>query len=542
MLVMHPNVFVYLAGVAISAIAATYAFRLRGAPGARWLIWMLVATGVWSLAEAFDYSSVTIARHVVFGQLSYLGATTAPVLFLLFALEYCGVPRRVSAVTAGALFVIPAFVTGAAFTNAEHHLVWPGFSLNAMDPTLIAYSHGPLYWLVTIYSLLLGLLATVLIIGLASRVRGVYRMQAMATILAAVFPWFAELAYSIAPARFPGFDPAFTLGITGAVLCLTMVRYRLLDLVPIAREVLVEEMCEGIVVLDELDRLLEINPAALTLLGVTARVLPGAPVIDLFAEWPAEDQAQLQDVRVGAAAEIVTPAGVRIGVDRATLGASTPERRRDLFLLRDVTLRAQTQAALERANADLQRRVAEVEELQTDLLEQATRDPLTGLHNRRYFAETLERELGRAAREGYPVSLVMLDVDHFKITNDTCGHPAGDSVLRVIGAELRMNSRLGDVTCRLGGDEFAVVLPNTVTGSAYRRAERWRETLEVAMADLVEAQCLPTVSLGVATYPQDGRSLDEIVAAADAAVYAAKARGRNQVALAARALHGPRAR
>jgi diguanylate cyclase (GGDEF)-like protein len=538
MLALHVNVIGYLAGVLISLVGAAFAFRLRKAPGGVWLAAMLVATAIWSLAEAFDYSQVTVPSHEIFGQLSYLGATSAPVFFLLFALEYCGVVKQVSAGLVAVFFVTPTFVTVAAFTNEVHHLVWPAIGVMPGDPTLVIYEHGPLYWLVTLYSLSLGLLATTLVISLALRARGIYRAQGVLTIFAVSFPWFAELTYSFVPKLFDGFDPAITLSVTGAILTASMVRYHLLDIAPIPREVLVDDMADGIMVLDQENRLLEINPAALRMLGCTSTPRPGTFVEELFSAWLADEWIKLYDISRGDELVLESPTGAHIGFARSALGAGTPERHRDLFMLRDLSSQVAAERELQSAYEELERRLGEIEGLQHELREQAIRDPLTGLFNRRYLAETLARELSRASRDEYPVSLVLLDVDHFKETNDTCGHAGGDAVLRAIGTALRRTSRAGDVSCRYGGDEFVVVLPNTDTESALRRAERWRHELREAMTDAIEKACHPTVSLGVATFPDDARTLDELIVAADSAVYASKAAGRNMVSIAARPHHG----
>jgi diguanylate cyclase (GGDEF)-like protein len=199
----------------------------------------------------------------------------------------------------------------------------------------------------------------------------------------------------------------------------------------------------------------------------------------------------------------------------------------DVVLIRDIT---EQQIAAETLRA----RLGQIEALQEELREQAIRDPLTGMYNRRYLDETLERELGRAQREGYPVSLVMIDVDRFKSVNDTFGHATGDSVLRVIGDRLRAETRLGDMACRLGGDEFLVLLPNTAAEAAHARAEYWRRTIEDAVNTAAGGlgYSNTTISLGVASFPRNGHTAHDVLAAADAAVYAAKAAGRNRVFLA----------
>ena len=167
------------------------------------------------------------------------------------------------------------------------------------------------------------------------------------------------------------------------------------------------------------------------------------------------------------------------------------------------------------------------------LLEQTIRDPLTGLFNRRYLDESLERELARARRENLPLSLIMIDIDHFKQLNDLHGHQTGDEVLKRLGALIRQGARRADLPCRYGGEEFLLVLPNVAADIAAERAEKWR--LAFAQEEIVLADGLrvsSTFSAGVATYPAHGESSEALVRAADQALYTAKHSGRNCVAVA----------
>ena len=169
------------------------------------------------------------------------------------------------------------------------------------------------------------------------------------------------------------------------------------------------------------------------------------------------------------------------------------------------------------------------------LREQAMRDSLTGLYNRRFIDDALGRELSRAQREQTVVSVLMLDLDFFKTFNDTWGHDAGDAALRHLGALLAGSVRRGDLACRLGGEEFAVVLLGAELKDACLRAEAIRAAVQassLATADTVLPS--PTVSIGVATFPQHGGTAHRLLRAADRALYAAKAKGRNCVAHAVR--------
>lgn len=171
----------------------------------------------------------------------------------------------------------------------------------------------------------------------------------------------------------------------------------------------------------------------------------------------------------------------------------------------------------------------EVQALQEQLREQATHDVLTGLYNRRYLEDSLGRELISAERQGHPVSVIMGDIDHFKAVNDHYGHLGGDEVLRTFGDLLRRQVRGSDIYCRYGGEEFLLVLPRMSIGDAVDRAEQLRRAIAAAPVSYGASTIAVTASFGVAAFPRDGRTGDELISAADSALYTAKATGRNRV-------------
>jgi diguanylate cyclase (GGDEF)-like protein/PAS domain S-box-containing protein len=171
--------------------------------------------------------------------------------------------------------------------------------------------------------------------------------------------------------------------------------------------------------------------------------------------------------------------------------------------------------------------------LREALRSQSVKDPLTGLYNRRYLEEMLDREIRRAVRAEQSLGILMLDLDHFKKFNDTYGHDAGDTVLRDAGAFLTKSIRVEDTVCRFGGEEFVIVLPTANAEAGRSRAERIRSKLR-ELTVLHQGQSLGriTVSIGVAALPANGTSAAELLAAADAALYRAKRDGRDQVVVA----------
>ncbi len=164
---------------------------------------------------------------------------------------------------------------------------------------------------------------------------------------------------------------------------------------------------------------------------------------------------------------------------------------------------------------------------------QAIIDPLTGLYNRRYMEETLNREIYRARRREAPIGIILMDIDYFKRINDTYGHEAGDTLLAALGGFFKKQIRREDVPCRYGGEEFLLILPDANLENTYRRAEELREIIarfDVKHLGLSLGKI--TASFGVANCPEHGEDMEDVIRAADAALYLAKAGGRNQVVIA----------
>ena len=183
--------------------------------------------------------------------------------------------------------------------------------------------------------------------------------------------------------------------------------------------------------------------------------------------------------------------------------------------IRDITERKHAEDALAMSEALLR--------------EQSVRDHLTGIFNRRYMEETLERELYRAAREHLSIGIMMIDVDDFKRFNDTYGHAAGDEILREFGVLLQEHVRKEDIPCRYGGDEFIVVLPGASLKVTQERAELLRESTHNLPIQFDETV---TISLGIAVFPENGATSEAVLKAADDALYRAKSAGRDRVVIA----------
>ena len=208
-----------------------------------------------------------------------------------------------------------------------------------------------------------------------------------------------------------------------------------------------------------------------------------------------------------------------------------------VIVAHDITEHNWLENDLKYANEVLKLQLAKIDELRAQLQEQAIRDPLTNVYNRRYMAEFLDQEIARGARESYPVSVAIMDMDHFKQFNDNYGHKCGDIVLQAFANFLVEHTRRSDVVCRYGGEEFVILMPNAPLEASYERVEAWRQDFCESAIAYEDMKFSTTFSAGVAAFPEHGLTGDAILQAADKALYRSKNSGRNRVTMFAQSIN-----
>ncbi|GEM_PF-1489757 len=285
-------------------------------------------------------------------------------------------------------------------------------------------------------------------------------------------------------------------------------------------------------------RPVETNWRASTMLGYSSHELLSLHLSDIYAN-PAEASKTIEELLKGTDIPLYetsfrTKNGAEISVElNAELVHDANGNPLHIQMtVRDITARKQAERALQDANEKLRLQLHQIKALQAQLREQAIRDPLTGLFNRRYMEESLRRELALADRQKSPVSVIMMDMDDFKLFNDTYGHDAGDFLLKKLAEFLLREIRSSDICCRYGGEEFLVVMPGAEIEKAQERAEKICRVFEESSYPFMGTTLRATLSVGVASYPQHGKTILELIHAADRAMYQAKAAGKNRVCLA----------
>lgn len=604
---------------------------------------LMFAAAEWSFFRALEAMAVQMDAKVLWAKLEYPGIVGVPLLWLIFALQYSHSPRwLLNRRNIALLCVLPTITVLLTWTNDWHGLVWSHI-LPGDDPiNYIVYEHGVWFWVHVVYSYCLMFIGTVELLRNILRFPQRYREQIGALLIGAVLPWIGNAVY-IARLSPLNLDlTPFMFAASGVLYALSIFRFQLFDLVPVARDALIEKMVDGVIVLDSQNRVVDINPAALALINATDSVI-GKHIEDVVTNQPElvghyqnvkETQTEIAvgelnprylDLRISALYDkhnyytgrlivlrditerkraesknqalfdaipdlvfqyngdgiciacnsvshdgsvLSSSATVGKNIDEtqpptlATLTKSNIRRTLEtgqvqsyeynltidghehyfvarmevcapnevITVIRDVTERRRLEAELRRINEQSQIQLEQIEDLQTMLHDQAIRDPLTGLFNRRYLDETLDREVSRAKRSARPISLIVLDIDRFKNLREEHGHRAGQLMQQALANLLRDQSRLADIACHIDED-FVMVLPGAGSDVAMRRAEQWRASFAEMRVPFEGIELSATISLGVAVYPFHSDDGNSLLRAAEQALAEAKTAGRDCVVL-----------
>jgi diguanylate cyclase (GGDEF)-like protein len=519
--------FIFAINTAVALTAAHFLWKRRQTPSAKTLFWLNLAAAEWSLAVGLEAAAVSPNLKTLFSKIEYIGFNCTAALLLVFALEYTQKhdwlkPKRIIL-----YWLIPITTILLAATNEWHHLIWSGFSNIDSETNLRIYNHGPWFW-VNIASIYVNTaVATLLFIQKAFHTSPIYRHQISSLLIGVAAPWIGSLIYILGLSPIPGLNIVpITFTITGLFIIWGLFRYQLFDLVPFARTNLIDIMSEAVLVIDEQMRIVDINLAAQKLFELPHTCI-GEDIEFAMAAWPGLTELCQQTTDIHKEILLNQEAPLCVDVRISHFNLPTGQAVGKLIVISNITKRYKAVLTLFEVNEELQKRYDEIAALQAQLKEQAISDALTGLLNRHHLGETLPKEISRAKRGAYPLTLIMLDIDGFKQVNDMYGHDAGDSMLLTLGDIISKQTRFEDFAYRYGGEEFLLILPGLGIDKAIQRAEKIRQLFETFTLEHENKFISATLSAGVATYPQHGKDQDELLRASDQALYAAKADGRN---------------
>lgn len=526
------HVLALLGAVAAFALyVSAYAFAQRRVRCAREFSLFILSVAIYALGYAWELTNRELPGIYLALRLEYLGVAWIPVTWVLFARRFAR-DRRESPTLVLALAIIPILTIAMVFTSPGHSLYYVNARVRTDGPfAVFAFDRGPFYWLWAAYLQLCIAWGSVVMIREAFGPSRIRRNQAITVALAGLIPWLAFIGHLLDIWPWGLDSGPFSGGIAGFFFALAIFRLGFFELVPKARDQALEALHDGFLVLDRKGLFLDANPAARDYLGLGSLSI-GAPLV--LAEPLAATLRGLLEAGEGTAEAVLplaTPLPVR-GLEAPLKDACVediplPACGRHLSLMASRVLDGRGKPA---GTSLVIRDVTELSALLARLRDLAATDTLTGLMNRRSFFEVAQRDIEVARRTGRRFVVGIADIDHFKLVNDTYGHAAGDQALKTAAGRFLSCLRSTDLVCRYGGEEFAFLFPECELEAGRRTAERLREALASSPVVTDLGDIALSASFGLCASPVlPGEDLDSLLKRADAALYLAKDRGRNQV-------------
>lgn len=352
----QPRILVLGVATVMLMIIGGVSWRLRPKRGARPLAALMGAATIWAIGSIYTQLAMTYPGNLLATNIGYLGISLVPVAWIVLSLEYAGKEAWITRETVAALLAIPMTTQFVIWTNSVHELFWRIEGLLIVDSTqlLNISSYGPWFWVHTFHSYLLLGAGTIIFLRSIAVSQQIYRRQVAMMVAAVVIPW-AGNAIKISQAFSIVMDPTpFLFVISGGLFIAALFRFRLLDLVPIARDTIIDEMHDGIIVLDSDNYIVDINSATESLLGIDPEVVVGLSAKEVFNSCYVD---HYRDVYEGSENIVVDIDGKQrvLNLRISPLQSHTGERRGRVVIIRDTTIEEQQRQRLKRQNDQLKR-------------------------------------------------------------------------------------------------------------------------------------------------------------------------------------------
>ena len=341
----------------IAIIVGVLAWQRRTVPGGTWLAMLMIAVGLWSGGAVFEYSALDATQIVFWAQIEYFGGVTCPAFFLLFVLEYHRLERWLTPRVISALFIVPTITLGLVLTNQWHGLIWPSLEVSLVNPHRIIYGHGPAFWFGAIgYSYLVMFIGSSLLVRSALRMPSPYHRQVQLVVAGALIPWVVNVLTILGFSPVPDLDlTPLVMAVSGTLFAWGIFRFHLLQVLPVAHDLLIEKMMDGMIVLDEHHQIADVNPAAQAVLGTSKETAIGKTLDALLPELGKTVRRALDTPTLQLDLALTRDATAHFfDVRVSKLTHTSGDLLGWLVLLRDITERQHVEQALRESEARFQ--------------------------------------------------------------------------------------------------------------------------------------------------------------------------------------------
>jgi diguanylate cyclase (GGDEF)-like protein len=467
---------------------------------------LLFSISGWLIFNTFELVAQSQAWTIFWAKFTYLFITFSPLAWLAFTMEYTGKSKWLTPRNLLLLSAFPLVTNLMIWSNTYHHLMWQEYTFSRVSYFLSMYVQQYGQWMLVhlVYSYLLIFLGAFTIARNFFQESSLYRSQSIWLLIGVVIPIIANIIY--VGKFFTGFLKDYTplsFALASLVFTVGIFRYGLLEITPVARRVMIDQMDEGMIVLDINDRIVDVNASAKELFHLFDINSWGIPISKIIPQWK------------GILERILS------GQDHTAEYMQEDECGKRYFDIRVTDLFDQGKRYIGRVV--ILHNITERVRLLEEVSQLAAMDPLTQCYNRRYFFEIAEKEWQQAKRYHSPLSLAILDIDQFKKVNDSFGHLTGDRVLCEFVNFCRSNLREADLLGRYGGEEFVILFPETDMEGALNAINRICEGVANLSIETEQGNTGISVSGGVVCMSTGGStSIEQLFACADKALYAAK--------------------
>lgn len=468
---------------------------------------LCICISFYLLGYLLELNSSSLGQMVFWNQIQYIGIPFFPAFWLLLSFVYTKTIGTIHKSTLRIIFAFPFLTFLIRLTNPLHHIYYRAHEpRTTFEFSFLALDKGPWYFIYGAYLIMCFILATFCYVKSykkrAAFERAGYRMMMGASLV----PFLGLTLIVIDPGKLSIDYTALLLPFSLFFILLSLFKYDFLELKTLAREVLFERSTEAMILIDQTNRLMDYNLAAAMLFHELNRSVNGQVIetvlekeTDFLEALKTDDKKDLKIVFNNGYGYFE----VKTAIIEDNYGHGVGR----LISLINITERTHAQELLHVL---------------------ATTDSLTGLYNRGQFIQLGKHEVELAQNDGSAFSLLMMDVDHFKIINDTKGHATGDAVLKHLGNVMKAYFTKKEAIGRLGGEEFGVILPSTSLEEAKKIAEKFRREISKHPASYDGTHIYFTFSIGVSAYNKKVKGFEQMLKIADEALYQSKSDGRNR--------------